>query len=376
MTKSAVLGKVNTRKLILKLLRQTSLSRAELARQTGLTRAAISQITEELIRDGLVIETEKAYLSSRGRTPTLLQVVPSAMYCIGVQLSRNKIRYGIADFSGKLVVRNTLETYGKRSAEDILKEVTEGISALVLRENISWEKIYGIGVSAPGPLDAVNGKILNPPNFSQWKNVPVAKRLTELLLLPCFLENDANALALQYALNGDFLERDDFLLVLADSGFGSGLIHNGKLLRSSSGFSCELGHTSINFRGPVCSCGNRGCLEGYASIPSLMKNYQRYVDWQSLLASSQAEEAMTQEAEYLSAGIVNLCNIIPVKAVLLAGELALAGDPLISKLETQIQNRPMSLQDEKLVVYAAPEQDLDYVCSAANIALCHYLEIC
>lgn len=376
MQKNAVLGKFNTRKLILKLLRQSPLSRAELARQTGLTRAAISQVTEELIRDGQILETEKAQMASRGRTPILMEVVPTAFYCIGVQLGRSKIRYGIADFAGNLVIRQTLVQENSACAEDILSKVAQGIEQLLQQTKISKDKVIGIGVSAPGPLDVMEGKILNPPNFSQWKNVPIVSILSQFLSLPCYLENDANALALQYTLTGKFSQRDDFLLVIADSGFGSGVIYNGKLLRAVNGFSCELGHTSIDFRGPVCSCGNRGCLETYASIPSLMRNYPRHNDWQDLLASASAEEAMTLEAEYLSAGIVNLCNVIPVKAVLIAGDLAQAGDRLVEKLKDQIGRRPLSLQDEALAVYTAPEQDLDFVCSAANIALCHYLEIC
>ena len=267
--KNSAYTKSYNRRRVLSLLQCAPLSRAELSRQMGLTRAAISLITEELISEGLIRESKEAQQSSGpGRAPTNLQLCDGVLFAVGVSLSRSGVLVGLEDLKGNVLCQLEVE-----------QQTPEGLITAIRQVIGNTQKILGIGVSSPGPVDSVNGKILNPPNFPHWSNYSIGEILGNAFSLPVYLEKDANAAALYNRRNGDFEEKDDFLLLYMGGGIGSGIISQGRLLRH-----CELGHTSICHDGPVCSCGNRGCLEAYASIDSILKNHP-CDSWETLMAT-------------------------------------------------------------------------------------------
>ncbi len=319
---------------ILRLLRRQPMSRAELARATGLTRAASSLITEELIREGWLIEREPTPPSGqRGRQPIPLTVNGQACYAVGVFLNRTGCEIGISDFAGQRIGGRMLSLPDRSHLPHLADEIRS------LSEENGIPAIAGIGISAPGPLDSDAGRILNPPHFEGWQDTDITAALTEALHVPVYLENDASALALYHRESGD---SRDFLLLLVDNGIGSGVISGGQLLTSAGHFTCELGHTSIRFDGKLCECGHRGCLEAYAAIPSLLADDGgRYANWKEVIAAGD-ETLIDREAEYLSAAIVNLCNIIRIDTLYLAGDI-IEGFPLLAgRLKKKLEGRTLS----------------------------------
>ena len=334
--RNAEYTKEYNRKLILRLLRYQPMSRAEIARQTGLTRACTSLIATELLNDGLVRELEPI-TGKHGRMPIPLALCGAAGYAVGVYLNRDGCTAGIVDMEGTVHVRQRIRIEKETEKFDaILQAIRE------MREQTGFpeEKYCGIGISAPGLLDGESGRILNPPRFDLWQQTDIGPALSEGTGLPVFLENNATCLAGYHYGRPESGGSSQFLLLLVDSGVGSGVISKGKVLKGAGYFNSELGHTSIDYRGRRCECGNIGCLECYAAIPKLLQG-SGFRSWRQLIdaypESEEAQELLHQEAEYLSTGVINLTNLVSVDTVLLAGDL-LYGVELIAPLMEELIN--------------------------------------
>ena len=204
--------------------------------------------------------------------------------------------------------------------------------SISLLESVDRRKVLGIGISAPGPLDCENGRILNPPRFERWHGMDIGKRLSDALGLPAYLEHDVCAMALHQRSTG---QSRNFMLLFIDIGIGAAIVSGGELLGNFTG---ELGHTTIRFDGRLCACGNRGCLETYASIPALLEG-SGFRDWFDLVDHAddpEAQKLLNQEAVYLSAGLINLLNLIPVDSIYLAGDICCRHELLIGRLQREI----------------------------------------
>ena len=357
--KNAVYTKEYNRLQILRLLRQQPASRAELARATGLTRAAISLITEELIAEGLVKESATVVENhARGRMPVLLKLCPDAMYAVGIYLTRFDCCVGICDFRGSVILQKRMRL--PQQVGELLDLLVGTVEQLIAESGLSRDKLLGVGISAPGPVDRVAGVILNPPEFDAFHDLAIGSSLQERLGLNVWLENDANAAALHNYMDGQFAGKENFLLLMVDSGVGSGVIWNGKLLHS-----CELGHVSIDHRGTPCACGSRGCLETYASTSRIMKQYPQYESWEQLVESKDGQGALKKQAEYLAAGIVNFTNILPVETVLLCGQLGCCAGYIAPMIRAELRGKTLALGKMEVSVLPAlcdPDRGLQEAC--------------
>lgn len=317
------------RKAVLRILRRQAMSRAELARATGLTRAAASLIVEELLNAGVV--TELAPQSAgRGRSATPLALLADSYYALAVDLARKGCTVGLCDIGGNLLQCRELP-----EQSDMTDAIAGALASLL--ESVDRSKVLGIGISAPGPLDCENGRILNPPRFERWHGMDIGKRLSDALGLPAYLEHDVCAMALHQRSTG---QSRNFMLLFIDIGIGAAIVSGGELLGNFTG---ELGHTTIRFDGRLCACGNRGCLETYASIPALLEG-SGFRDWFDLIDHAddpEAQKLLDQEAVYLSAGLINLLNLIPVDSIYLAGDICCRHELLIGRLQREISAKAL-----------------------------------
>ncbi len=339
--RNAEYTKQYNRKLFLRLLRLGPLSRAQIARRTGLTRAAASLIAEELLREGLVEETESS-ITKRGRTPIPLTLRADAFYAGAVYLNRAGCQVGIVDMLGGVVCQRSLLL--EHAGPEKLAILSNTLEELLMQSGICREKLIGVGVSAPGPLDGENGRILNPPRFDIWHYTDICGHLGKVLGCPVYLENNASCLARFNLGKTEAKGSEDFLLLLVDSGVGSGVISGGKVLKGTGYFTGELGHTTIDFRGRRCSCGNIGCLEAYAAVEHLLEG-SSFSNWQQLIdalpKSSEAAQLLELEADYLAAGIVNLTHTVSIDTVLLAGDIRYGAELLAPALEQRVNRLSM-----------------------------------
>lgn len=355
------------RKAILRILRRNAMSRAELARITGLTRAATSLIVEELLNEGMLMELSPQSCG-RGRSAIPLTLQTGRYYALGVHLARRGCKVGLCDMAGNLLRHQEIAIQ-----DDLIGPIITVLEQML--QTVEKDRVLGIGVSSPGPVDTERGRILNPPRFERWHGIEVCRLLSEALGIPTYLEHDACALALHQLEMG---ESRNFLLLLVNSGVGAGIVSRGKLLGGARHFTGELGHTTIRFDGRLCECGNRGCLEAYAAIPRLLDG-SHYASWQDLVdrvdREPEARKLLDQEAMYLSAGIINLLNLIRVDTVYLAGDVCCGFDKLAQRLQREIGTRALGRSTDRIRVLPADQHPEVGILSAADVVFSQFLTV-
>lgn len=355
------------RKAVLRILRHNAMSRAELARTTGLTRAATSLIVEELVKDGIVAELTPQSVG-RGRSATPLALRADCYYALAVDLSRTGCSVGLCDMAG-----NVLQSANIPDLGDPVEAMIAELQAML--ETVDRSKVLGIGISSPGPLDCRNGRILNPPQFERWHGVEIGRLLSEGLDLPAYLERDVCALALHQLEMG---RSRNFMLLFVGIGIGAAIMSGGKLLGHSGYFTGELGHTTIRFDGRLCKCGNRGCLETYASIPALLGGTE-FSGWEDLMdhvdLSPDAGRLLDQEAVYLSAGLTNLLNLIPVDTIYLAGDISYRYELLAQRLQREIHAKKLDRSRGEIQIYPAVQDKNIGILAAADVVFSRFFTV-
>lgn len=342
---NASVMRASNRRLILDLIRLGPISRVELSDKTRLTRASVTQIVEELIESGLVEETAAEERSSLGRRRIRLALCHRTRFVFGVNLRRRHCRVGVTDLYGEVLAEQELPA-GEVPPAETMDLIADVIGEQKRKLRLKTEQIIGIGLSSPGPVDHREGVILNPPNFPLWQNVPARSMLKERTGLDCFVEKDTNARALEEKYFGAARDVSNFMLLQVDDGVGSGIMIRDRLYRGFRGTGTEIGHTSIRFDGPVCPCGNRGCLENYLRIPSLLKGTP-FADWHALCERSDTEAAhvvLEQAAEYLTPALVNAFNLFDLERVIVTGDVSERPELLSSLLEEHVRGRILSSQ--------------------------------
>lgn len=356
------------RKALVRILRSSPMSRAELARATGLTRAATSLIVEDLLAEGYLRELPPQSVG-RGRSATPLAVQEGSFYALGVEIARRGCSVGLIDMAGNLLAYHQI-----LDEEDLIGSIVSELEKL--EKIVGREKILGIGISSPGPLDSDRGQILNPPQFERWHGVEITALLSDALHLPAYLEHDVRAVAMRRLAMG---ESQDFLLLFVEnSGIGAAVVSGGKLMGNTRYFTGELGHTTIRFDGRLCACGNRGCLETYAAIPRLLEG-SKFHSWRELIdhvdQDPEAKKLLDQEAVYLSAGIINLLNLIPVDTIYLAGEVSYGGEMLAPRIQREIGTKSLFRRRNSIRIHCTPQGEKEAVVAAADVVFTQFLTI-
>lgn len=368
--------KSSNRRLILNTVRKKPVSRAELARMTGLTRAAVTLIVDELIKDGIIIETGTAE-ADYGRKPVLLDLDSNSYYAVGVSITRDGCIIGIMNIKGVLLEKRCVNLNSSFDAYANIKTIIEDVQKIISDSAFPYEKFFGIGISTPGPVDINTGTILNPPNFNIWHNINIVQEFKKSFHFNIFLENNSNSLAHAEKNYGSGSEFQSFMLMVVDTGIGAGIIIKENIYRGVGGFGSEVGHTSIDINGKTCNCGNRGCLEVYASIPSVLESIQRYqkniTSWNEVVdmalnGDEVCRKAIENEAFYLSAGIVNAMNILELEAVILTGYILYRPEMLLDLIRKNVENTAITRHIRKLhIMNSSIDKDSEVVSSASII---------
>jgi len=182
---------------------------------------------------------------------------------LGVDIGGTKVAVGIVDREGKILAQGREPMIASGTADSGLEAVLTAIDSMMTNE--AQGKIEGIGICAPGPLDPKTGVILNPPNVPCWRNFPLAERVSQRYSVPVKVDNDANAAALAETQWGAARGFRYVFYTTIGTGIGTGIVFDGSIYHGKTGSAGEGGHVSIDYRGPVCKCGKRGCIEILAS---------------------------------------------------------------------------------------------------------------
>lgn len=335
--------KKTNRLLILRLLCSgNGFSRTELAKMTGLAKMTVSNITAELRSSGLIEElaTER---QGAGRPPVRLQLTRRSPAEIGLFLRRESC-VGIGATMDMEILSQAEFSLGPReTGPSLLNKMESAIRYLI--QHCGGREILGIGIAAMGPLDYSRGELRNPPNFYNIGNVALTATLQKRLGLPVFLANDMNVSASVEKLYGKCVDLRDFVYVGLTNGVGAGLFLGNSLFLGNKGFAGELGHMTIDCEGPLCTCGNRGCLESYVSVPRILRRFREelgkdFDDFGELCAFCEKDRAgaalLNSLLKRLSVALVNLCNLTDPEAIVIGHAGALLTDSQLKSIERRV----------------------------------------
>jgi glucokinase len=184
---------------------------------------------------------------------------------LGVDIGGTKVAVGIVDGEGKIVAQGRKPMVASGTAQAGLDAVIGAIDSMMSTR----PEIGRIGICAPGPLDPKSGMVLNPPNVPCWRNFALASEISAKYKVPVKIDNDANAAALAETRWGAARGFRCVFYATIGTGIGTGIVLDGAIYHGNTGSAAEGGHVSIDYRGPLCNCGKRGCIEVLASGPAI-----------------------------------------------------------------------------------------------------------
>ena len=317
--------------------------RMELAGITRLTKMTISNIITEFMELGLVEESEMEFTESCGRNPVRLQIAKKAPKLLGLLVFRSRVEGVICDLSLNILHRECIR-FDSLTADELVKNCKTVIDKLLFKES----NILGIGISAIGPSDLNRGMILNPTRFYGIRNVPILELVRARYPYPVFFDHDNNGAALAEKLYGLAKKTEDFIFVGASDGIGSGIVSGGHLYHTSCGIASEIGHITIDRNGPVCSCGNRGCLEVYASTFAVLGRLRKAtgldLDFQQFCAlegNAAADQVFSEVMEEMAIVLTGVVNLLEPQMIILGHDCIDWKERDVKRLEMLINEHSM-----------------------------------
>jgi predicted NBD/HSP70 family sugar kinase/biotin operon repressor len=339
----------NRRELLDALRRRGSASRADLARLTGLSRSTVSTLVSELQASGLVVAHEAPAAGrwpQQGRPPTLLTLDRSAGLVLGFDFGHDQVHVAIADLSRTILAERTQPLDVDNSAASALDVAVALADEVIGAAGVDSDRMLGAGVGVSGPIDVSAGTVHTGKILPGWAGVRPAEELAARLGVHVHLDNDANLGALAEVTLGAGIGARDAMYVMVGGGVGAGLILGGELYRGAGGTAGELGHVLVDESGPICRCGNRGCLEmmagGRAIIALLRSSHGDELTLDEVMAlvadgDSGARRAIADAGRILGRSVAAIVNTFNPELVIVGGAVSAAGDVLLDPLQEAVQ---------------------------------------
>lgn len=342
--------------------------RTEIGRLSGLSPATVSEITADLIAEGLIYE-KAAGDSTGGRPPILLALNHDAAYVVGLKLAERQISAALTDIEATILYTLTVPVTEMTLVERAVAALAGAVEQMIARSSVSRDRVTGVGIGLAGIIDAERGLCRYSP-FLDWRDVPLKQLVEKKIDIPVRIDNDVNTLAMAEKWFGAGQGVDDFLVVTVGRGVGLGIVINGQFYRGTRGGGGEFGHTVMDPDGPLCDCGKHGCLEAYVADPALVQAAREAaargelgsVDPDALNVEQITELARTgngtsreifaRAGRMLGMGIANLINIFNPALIIVSGEGVRAGDLLFGPMREAVARYTFDslVEDTEIVI--------------------------
>lgn len=331
----------NRRSVLNYIRKNKTATKAGLAAASGLTFMAIKKILEELEELNLIRCDEMEGMGV-GRKAVSYAVNETCRYTVGIHINKFVTSVALMDLRGNIRRMVRLGMEQEFSNQNAFMEMLAGAVKQVIEESgIEKEMVLGIGVGVPGPVDTQNGIVLTPPNIPMLRYLPLKEILEEKTGCEVFVQKDTNVIAFGEYWYGNAKNTHDLTYIDVDMGIGSGLIIDGRMNIGANSIAGEFGHITLDIDGPLCNCGNRGCLEAMSSGIAVIKelgrqleqepNHPLYEKRDSLVIEDVFEMAdrkdlltisiLNQSAFYVGVAVSNLINILDPQKIVLGGIL-------------------------------------------------------
>ncbi len=333
------LKNINRRSVLNYIRKNGSATKAGLASATGLTFAAIKKILDELESMKLV-RCSGVEKSGLGRNSVVYEINGDYGYIVSVYVNRKAIHVAVVNVRGVIISKQKLPMENRElTQQELIEDILQSVREVIRESGIAEHKFIGLGLGVPGPIDLERGLILTPPNMPVLRYLPMREILEAKLALPVYLHKDTNVLALGEYWHGCHNSEHSLVYLDVDMGLGTGMILNGKIHVGADGKAGEYGHVTIDPHGPLCKCGNHGCLEAMGSGLAVLRDFREQLEalpehplYQKrndlviadVIGAIQSNDMtaisiVNQAAYNVGIGVANLINFLDPEVVVLGG---------------------------------------------------------
>ncbi|MFF3859174.1 ROK family protein [Streptomyces sp. NPDC002209] len=319
-----------------------SLTQAEIARSTGLSAATVSNIVREL-KDGGTVEVTDT--SAGGRRARSVSLSGDAGIVIGVDFGHTHLRVAVGNLAHQVLAEESAPLDVDASWADGFDRAEALVGELIAGIGVGLDKVIGVGLGVPGPIDVESGTLGSTAILPGWAGINPRQELSQRLGVPVYVDNDANLGALGELVWGSGRGVKDLAYIKVASGVGAGLVINGQIYRGPGGTAGEIGHITLDESGPVCRCGNRGCLETFAAaryvLPLLQSTHGPELTMERVVELARegdpgCRRVIADVGRHVGSGVANLCNVLNPSRVVLGGSLAEAGELILAPIRESV----------------------------------------
>lgn len=245
------------------------ISRADLQEQLQLSRAVVVNLVNDLLEADILVEASVGE-SQGGRRPQLFAVNGAFGFVAGVDVGATSLDLALADFNGRILQRYDEPADVDDGPEVLLGRIGDVLVTMLEREGVRPEQLLAIGIGVPGPVKFDEGVLVAPPLMPRWESFSIRAHMGgRFANARVVVDNDVNVMAVGEAAAGAGRGVENFLFVKIGTGIGCGIVCHGVIYRGHDGAAGDVGHICIDYNGPICHCGNAGCLEAMAGGPAI-----------------------------------------------------------------------------------------------------------
>ena len=367
-----------------------AVSRSELTEALGVSRSKTSLEVGRLLEAGLLVEDGLAE-SVGGRRSSLLRIPRSAGLIAAVDLGATSIDVALSMLGSELVVHSGEAADVREGPKVVLDRVKDLLAGLLGEQGASRHDVRAIGVGVPGPVEQASGLLRSPPIMPGWDRFPIRDAFAGEYAAPAFVDNDVNVMALGEHWGGVGRGVDNLLFIKVGTGIGGGIIADGRLYRGIQGCAGDIGHICADPDGPVCTCGNRGCLEAMAAAPAIVSRAERCareglspilsevlsengelnardVGEAASLGDHRALEIIRESGRLLGGVLATLVSTLNPSLIVIGGGVANIGHSLLAEIRSTVYRRSLPLATRNLPIVLSELEGLAGVTGASVLA--------
>lgn len=324
-----------------------SLSKYDLMKMTRYSASSVTSAVDQMLGAGWIVQNDPVVVGA-GRPPIPLSIRPDAAYAVGASFHAGSVMATVCDLRQAVLTQATRPVRDPNDRSEILRDVSSAIEQVIAE--IGESKILGIGIGAPGTVDAARGVGKAYCYMPGWINVPVRDFFEVAFGLPVAVENNIRTAAFGESIAGVARDRNPVVFIGGSTGIGAGIVMNGRIYVGRTGLAGEVGHMTVERSGPKCRCGKRGCLECMVSTPAVVSRVARSVAqgenrtadellcggfgiervWVLSAAGDERVLAELQDvADYIAVGCINVKLMFDPEMIVLGGDFVRGGEQLL-----------------------------------------------
>lgn len=363
------------------------INRSAIARMVGLSIPAVMTITDELLKHGIIQSVGKVG-SGVGKHPELFTICGEHFRYVGVDVGRITTRVVITGQDGEILASTQKSTENAEEPLKCVDNISEQVEMTLKKSGIERKTVVGVCVAMPGLIESDTGTVIFSPDFG-WKDVPLEEWMQERLKPFHVVVRNANRAQARWETRPGRKNKESTIFCVGlGYGIGSAIISNGEMYYGSSGTSGEIGHIIVNPSGPVCLCGNSGCLEAVASGRAIAEQAKQIVqngsdtvlkklckgDVESITAKMVFEAAVLQDeiamrlidqaAKYIGIALATAINMLDPDTIYLCGGMMKNGDDFLNRIKKYTRERQMHLAGRHVVILPGSKEDMNVACGA------------